>query len=220
MTLNVSLPRKYKTSQRGVLEMVFFLNASKTRALNLPQPFAGPVNCTSLSFSSSLNILGVVFQPTVKWSEHIRLTVSKASRKIYLLKQLRKIKNVRVTKYDLMAVYKQTILSVLEYNCSLFVGLGKRDSNLLERFLRRCHKIICGVNCELDCFPSLSERRESKALKVFHSSFCPDSPPDDLARTSWPIVLAIVVIAYMLILIFLKRHRRNLRSIPYASVFF
>ena len=71
------------------------------------------------------------------------------------------------TQKDLIQVYQNYILSVIEYNSPLFVGLGSRNEQRLERLAKRCHRIICGQNCQCEAFEKVKDRRRSQAMKEF-----------------------------------------------------
>ena len=92
-----------------------------------------------------------------------------------LLKTLKRIPSI--TKEDMFAVYKHLILSVLEYNSPLLVGCSKRDAQLLEKVQKRCHRIICGKNCDFSCLPLLAERRLQQSMRIFCAAISNKSHP-------------------------------------------
>ena len=115
---------------------------------------------------SSANILGVIFNSKLNWNDHVAAITKSASRRIYVLKELKKIDSI--TKKDLLQIYQHFILSVLEYNSALFTGLTADNRKTLEKIRKRCHRIICDSNCECLDFPTLSDRRSQQTLKVFN----------------------------------------------------
>ena len=121
---------------------------------------------------SSAKILGVTFNSRLNWKDHVVEITKSASRRIYVLKQLKRIDSV--TKKDLLQVYKGFVLSVLEYNSALFTHLTSESKESLEKLRKRCHRIICGKNCSCHDFPSLSDRRYTQALKLFTNIFAKD----------------------------------------------
>ena len=76
----------------------------------------------------------------MKWNSHIEYTVSKASKRLYLLKQL---KRADVEESSLLQFYTACIRSILEYGCQVFHS-SLPDYLLmdLERVQRRALKII------------------------------------------------------------------------------
>ena len=117
-----------------------------------------------LEVSDQMKILGVTLQSNLKWNAHIENVSKVASRRIYLLKVL---KRLPVQKKELVQIYVSHIQSLLEYNAPLFTGLSRRSTTILEKLRRRCHRVICGFECNCDILRSLELRREEKALAFF-----------------------------------------------------
>lgn len=148
------------------LENGLTLNDSKTKVLLFSRQKVDEELQSSIpACVASAKILGVVFSPRLSWNDHINAVTKAASRRIYLLKQLKRIDSV--TKKDLIQIYQLYILSVLEYNSALFTGLTVDNKKTLEKLARRCHLIICGPHCHCSDFPVLSDRRSFQTLKVF-----------------------------------------------------
>ena len=152
--------------KRWCLENGLALNEGKTKVLL----FSKRSVCDDLLLSSpplvsSAKILGVTFNQRLNWNNHVAAIVKSASRRIYILKQMKKISSV--TKKDLLQVYKSFVLSVIEYNSPLFTNFTEANKQTLEKIQRRSHKIICGLNCECTDFPTLSDRRSLQIDKVF-----------------------------------------------------
>ena len=149
------------------------LNESKTKTLIFSRQRVDEELQSSLPTSvSSAKILGVVFNSRLNWNDHISAITKSASRRIYVLKQLKRIDSV--AKKDLFQIYQLLILSILEYNSALFTSLTAENKNTLEKLSKRCHRVICGYSCECNNFPSLSDRRSLQALKVFNQIQNPD----------------------------------------------
>ena len=144
------------------------LNEQKTKLLVIDKNRSNASIPSTLPQSATMFILGVIFQQSLKWDAHAQHISKKASQRIYLLKVLSRIPSI--TKADLFIVYKHMILSIIEYNSPLFIGATKKYSDLLERVQRRCHKIICGTDCDKTCLVPLKERREKQAMKVFETA--------------------------------------------------
>lgn len=114
---------------------------------------------------AELKVLGITYQKSLKWDRHVECITKAAGRRIHVLRYLRHIRSI--TKKDLVTVCNNYILSILEFNSPLLVGLNIKNSEKMERIRRRCHKIVCGLQCSCDAFPSLKQRREIFAMKVF-----------------------------------------------------
>ena len=120
---------------------------------------------------TELRLLGVIFQENLQWDMHIDYVMRSASKRVFILKEMKKIKSI--TKRDLIHVYFSQIRSIIEYNCPVFVGLNTRNNCKLNKLQRRCHRIICGKGCSCDLFPNLESRRDDLAMKVFHKMMQP-----------------------------------------------
>lgn len=150
------------------------VNQQKTQTLL----FSKPKPSTSISASlpnvkPQLKILGITFEASLKWSQHVKDVTLKAARRIHTLKQLKRIPNV--TKEDLLVVYHNYVLSVMEYNSPLFVGLSKKDDTKMDRIRKRCHWIVCGSNCQCTSFTPIQTRRQNRAMHVFKRLQHPNS---------------------------------------------
>ena len=112
-----------------------------------------------------MKVLGVTFQSSLKWDVHVSNIAKAAAKRVYVLRYLKRIPVV--TKKDLLALYKNYILSVLEFNSPLFTGLHMKNSEKLERMQKRCHGILCGCGCKCNAFVSLDTRRRIQAANTF-----------------------------------------------------
>ena len=68
---------------------------------------------------TSIKSLGVTLRNDLKWNDHVNIITSKASKRLYLLKQL---KRADVAKVDLVKFYGSCIRSVPEYACQHFIA--------------------------------------------------------------------------------------------------
>ena len=145
------------------------LNKSKTKLMVIDKRKMETPASSIIVPSDELKILGVTFDKLLKWDAHVRNVSKVASQRIFALKQLKKVKTME--KEDLVLIYNAYILSILEYNCPLFVGINNKNSTVLEKIRKRCHRIICGMDCHCEILPSISTRRRNRALKVFKGIF-------------------------------------------------
>ena len=146
------------------------LNVDKTKVMviskNVTLKGNLPMTCVD-----NCKILGVTFQDNLKWDSHIHNVVRAASCRIHVLRKLKELPSA--SKMDLRTIYENFILSVLEYNSPLLVGLNQKNNAKLEKIRKRCHRIICGAHCRCDVFECLSARRDKTALKVFQKLLSP-----------------------------------------------
>ena len=70
-----------------------------------------------------------------------------------------------LTKNKLKTVFYSLIRSIMEYCAPVFAGINVTNSKRLDKLQRRFHRILCGSECELNCLPPLTERRNTLAIK-------------------------------------------------------
>lgn len=138
------------------------LNRDKTKCMLIKRTptFTSLLN---VDFCDHIKMLGVTFSADLTWDAFVNNLCKRANQRTYILKRMKK----HLSKSDLILLYKSTILSTLEYNCPLLIGLNRKNTEKLEKVQRRCHRIICGTECHCDLFTPLSDRRQQQALKTF-----------------------------------------------------
>ena len=121
----------------------------------------------ALEVVHSHKVLGLVIQNDLKWNEHIDSVLSKASKRLYIIRTLRR---GGVPTEDLLTIYFALIRSVLEYCCVIWHhSIPLYLANEVERVQRRALKIILpGYSyrealIQLGC-SRLDERREQLCL--------------------------------------------------------
>ena len=105
-------------------------------------PTHPPVELDDLVFErvNSAKVLGVTISDDFKSNDHIFNVTSKAAKRFYLLRQL---KRVGICASDLVLFYCSTIRSVLEYTCQVFhFSLPSYLSEELESIQKRALRII------------------------------------------------------------------------------
>ena len=111
---------------------------------------------------SSAKILGMYISVDLKWNTHITHIVSKASKRLYFLRLL---KRSGVDRYSLLTVFTTCIRPVLEYGCQAWsYGITQYLSDEIERIQKRALRIIhpdlsYRESLEATLLPSLSQRR-------------------------------------------------------------
>lgn len=156
-----------------------------------------------------LTILGVIFENSLKWDLHVDSVTKKASRRIHVLKMLKKIPTA--TKKDLLQVYHNYIQSVMEYNSPLFVGMNSKNNTKLERINKRCHWIICGIDCKCNAFPPMNERRLKQAMKFFTKIMNPNNISNHLLPHQLPRTRHLYID-------YIRTDRRAKSFIPFCSL--
>ena len=145
----------------------FKLNSLKCKELRIDFQRESNLDTVSLKANGnafeivkSAKILGVNVRNDLKWNDHVDNITAKASRRIYLLKQL---KRTGIDRKSLIQFYCASIRSVLEYACQAFhSSLPAYLSNRIERVQKRVLRIL---------FPevSYSKALEDAGLKsLFH----------------------------------------------------
>ena len=66
--------------------------------------------------ATTYKLLGIIISNDLKWNEHINYTSKKASKRLY---SLRILKKVRVNKEGILKVYLTTIRPILEYGVQI-----------------------------------------------------------------------------------------------------
>ena len=128
------------------------------------------VNNHELVPVSSAKILGTYISADLKWNTHINYIVSKASKRLYFLRIL---KRAGLDHTSLLTVYTTCIRSVLEYGCQLWnFGASQYLSDDVERVQKRALRIIhpdLSYRKALGVIPlpSLSQRRDELCRSHF-----------------------------------------------------
>ena len=104
---------------------------------------------------NSPKVLGVTITDDLKWNNHVDSIVSKASKRLYLVKQL---KRADVNTRSLVQFYCSCIRSILEYACQISHSILSRYlSDDIEQIQRQALRII---------FPDLQYREATKHTRL------------------------------------------------------
>ena len=119
------------------------LQLNSTRCKEIPTCFKRTPPCLSqvsiegieFEMISSAKVLGVIISSDLKWSAHINSITTKAAKRLYLLRQL---KRAGIAHNDLVRFHCSAIRSVLEYACQVFhCNLPLYLSDEIKRIQRR-----------------------------------------------------------------------------------
>ena len=128
------------------------------------------INGMAVERVRSFKLLGVIFNDTLTWTEHVIYLISKASKRIFSIVQLVKS---GVCPSDVIKIYCSIIRSVLEYSCQVWhPGLTSQQSKDIEMIQKRCLRIIFPNMSYNDALTAsglerLSERRERMTRELF-----------------------------------------------------
>ena len=139
------------------------------RDIELPSPTLVMENI-SLERTESHKVLGLMIQNNLKWDLHINEIVTKASKRIHILRVL---KRSGVSQSHLLRVYFALIRPLLEYCCpvwhpSLTVNLSDKIERIQKRSMRAIYPAL-SYDAALDqakCRP-LCARRDALCIKMF-----------------------------------------------------
>ena len=113
----------------------------------------------------SFKLLGMYLSSDIKWTTHCEYIIKRASKRLYILRQLRKACYGTI---DLIEVYCCFIRPVLEYAVPVWASLPSYLSAEIESIQQRALKIIfkseyyCYNNCLEKLNPFLFTREERK----------------------------------------------------------
>ncbi|CAB4023173.1 Hypothetical predicted protein [Paramuricea clavata] len=89
---------------------------------------------------SSHKVLGLIIQDDLKWNQHFSMIVTKASKRLHILRVLRR---GGIPPHDLITIYYALIRSTLEYCCTVWhCGLPMYLSEQVEKIQKRALRII------------------------------------------------------------------------------
>jgi hypothetical protein len=106
------------------------------------------INDTTIERVTCFKLLGIYYNDTLTWSNHVSYIVSKACKRTFCIYQLVR---AGINCKDIITVYCSIIRSELDHCCQIWhPGLTVQQSKELESIQKRCLKII---------YPSLSYNR-------------------------------------------------------------
>lgn len=135
----------------------------------------------SIERVETFKLLGIHLDANFSWSSHVDNILSKATRRLYFLKQLRR---AGVPSNQLLHFYLAVIRPVLEYACPVWHHLlNKAQTDQIEAIQRRAIRIIYNYTHGMPYFSSLfvagisslAHRRENLSRKFFKSMLQPGS---------------------------------------------
>ena len=95
------------------------------------------VNGITVRSKSSINVLGVLFDSKLNWSDQVAQSIRKAKSAVYAIKQIRKF----FTRTELRQLLTSNFYSILYYNCEIWLQPGL-NSNLKSQLLSASAKAL------------------------------------------------------------------------------
>lgn len=156
-------------------DVLFISNCSDLDEL-LELEFDGNV----LDFTDNHRHLGVTFNSSAKWEDHIEAMYSSVMKKINVLRKLKFI----LKRDALLRIYRTFILPILEYACELWDGCSKIESEKLEKAQREAARIITGLPSYASNFSlyyetgleTLAARRKIRKLQLLYKMHTNQTP--------------------------------------------
>jgi hypothetical protein len=147
------------------------LNIKKCKALVIPKsPACSGIQLHDVQFVNKITLLGVTFNASCTWTDQVDKIVKTASRRLFPLRLMKP----HLDHNELKTMYCGIMRSIMEYAAPLIVGLSKTDARRIQSLQNRFHRLLCGKTCKQTCLPSLEERREKQALKLYRSALNPE----------------------------------------------
>ena len=128
-------------------------------------------NDTELEQVKNTKLLGVIINNTLSWADHVNYICTKASKRIYFLRLL---KRASIPSVEIVNVYCSIIRSLLEYDCEIWhTGLTKQQTKQIEVLQKRALKIAFPETSYdpaliLGNIPTLENRRQDRCKKFFN----------------------------------------------------
>ena len=143
-----SLPDTVNEVHKWSNDNKFQFNLGKCKELRInftTQPYTDDalnINGEPFEIVESAKVLGVTLTSDLKWNKHVSDIVEKASKRLHLLKQL---KRAEVETSSLYKFYTACIRSVVEYACQVFhSSLPSYLSSEIESVQKRALRIKSG----------------------------------------------------------------------------
>jgi hypothetical protein len=168
ITLQWSHQNDMKINAAKTHEMVIDFSNNRTHAQSLPNIMMDGIEIQRID---SAKILGVTISSDLTWNNHVDNIVSKASKRLYMLYQL---KRAGIEQTDLVKIYVSVVRPVLEYACPVWsTNIPLYLSDRIEMVQKRAMKAIYPGMTYVDILnlvgiAPLSVRRTNICTKYFN----------------------------------------------------
>jgi len=162
-------------------DMVVNFNKTKEMIMGPPSKTSLLPPLQSIERVNTVKLLGIKLDANFSWDSHVDAILSKATQRLYFLKQLRR---AGVPPAQLLHFYMTVIRPVLEYAAPVWHHLlTKAHTDQIEAIQRRALRIAFSFTNDMPYsnalyfanIPSLSDRREQLSRKFFKSILEPVS---------------------------------------------
>ena len=146
-----------------ISEHGLFVNPTKCKSLCIVRSPTHKCGGVPFDLTENVKILGLIFTKSFSWDEQVSSVLSKASRRLYVIRLLKSF----MPTDDLKIIYHALITSLIVYASPVY---GRLNANLLyklERFQKRAHRLICGSSCICNSFESIELRFRKACVKFF-----------------------------------------------------
>ncbi len=158
------------------------VNAEKCGVLCIPKSRNHSCSSKELKYKLKphVKILGFLLNNKLTWDEQITSVVSRASKRLHVIRVLKPI----VSTSELKIVYHALITSLMTYGSPVYGQLSRKLLSRLEKLQKRAHRIICGAKCLCPDFVTMEQRfRDAISKFLLNCEKCPSHPLHDRVPT-------------------------------------
>ena len=145
------------------------VNEDKTKVLDINFSASPLQRVSDLETVGCLNILGLIFNSNLNWSDHFAHVSSNVSKRLYILRVLKPI----LDHDQLILVFNSIIRSIIDYASPVFLNPGIVQSSKLEMLCKRAFRIIHGANvntCDNCSMFHVCQRRKELSMRLFNQA--------------------------------------------------
>ena len=114
------------------------LNSAKSKCLLVTRRNAVCSLPLIVDCVSSLRFLGFYINNKLTCDAHVEKLRITCARRLHILRKLRSM----IPRHVTHSVYEAIIRSLMDYACPLLIGMNKKQANVLNRLVRRAHRIM------------------------------------------------------------------------------
>ncbi len=150
----------------------FTLNANKTKCILLWKKARFYDLNLPFEVSDHLKLLGVIWCDTLSWDVHFSDVEAKCSRRLYILRVLKR----SLSHDELWTVYYSLIENLILYACEFFGPLSYVTKTKIDRIFRRAKLIICPSACVCNNINTIDVKRKKRTIDLLSRSREPGHP--------------------------------------------
>jgi hypothetical protein len=152
---------------RGCEVLDLDLNYTKLKQLFVvsARDFVVPDFYQGIEVISSYKYLGIICNSEFDLSLHIEDCIARASQRLFII---RTVKNI-LPKKSLVVICKSLVLSRAFYAAPLLFSANVTQKNNMQKFVNRCHVILCGKDCNDQCLGHVNDYILRASTKLFQN---------------------------------------------------